>query len=165
MAIVALNSLYVAVASATTGGTAPGGSSAPTGCTLSSPFDLSPYVTGVSQEGMAATQEVTTFGSGGFQAFVAGLKSGSLTLEMLNDYAATLVNARIGLNGSVVPVGSTSPIFIEVRLNSGSRSTSNPGFICAAINRNFQTFNASVGSVPTVSWSPQITGGFAELVA
>lgn len=35
MAVIALNQLYVAVATATTGGTAPGGTTAPTGCTLS----------------------------------------------------------------------------------------------------------------------------------
>jgi len=165
MAIVALNSLYVIVASATSGGTAPGGSTAPTGCTLSSPFDLSPYLTAISQETMADTPDVTTFGSGGFKAFVAGLKSGTISLSLLNDYAATLVNARIGMNGSVVPVGSSSLIFIEVRLTSSARGSGNPGFVCAALNRNYQTFDASVGSVPTATWSPQITGGFAELVA
>lgn len=165
MAIVALNSLYVIVASATSGGTAPGGSVAPTGCTLTSPFDLSPYLTAISQETMADTPEVTTFGSGGFKAFVAGLRSGTVQLSLLNDYAATLVNARIGMNGSVVPVGSSALIFIEVRLTSSARSTSNPGFVCAALNRNYQTFDASVGAVPTATWSPQITGGFAELVA
>jgi hypothetical protein len=165
VAIEALNSLYIAVASATTGGTAPGGSAVPTGCSLSSPFDMSPYVTGIQQETMAATPGVTTFGSGGFEAFVAGLRSGTLTLNLLNDYAATLLNARLGINGSVVAAGSSSLLFVEVRRTSGTRSTSNPGFVCAVLNRNWQTFNASVGEVPTVTWSPQITGGFGELVA
>jgi hypothetical protein len=32
-------------------------------------------------------------------------------------------------------------------------------------SRNFQTFNASVGEVPTCAWNPQITGGYAELAA
>jgi hypothetical protein len=35
----------------------------------------------------------------------------------------------------------------------------------AVLNRNFQTFNASVGEVPTCAWNPQITGGYAELAA
>lgn len=165
MAIAALNSLYIAVAASTTGGTAPGGASAPTGCSLSSASDISAYVTGIQQEVTAATPTVTTFGSGGFEAFVAGLKSGSLSLTLLNDYAASALNSLIGVAGSIRPVGSSSLIYIEVRPSSGSRSTSNPGFICAAINRNFQTFNASVGEVPTCTWNPQITGGFAELTA
>jgi hypothetical protein len=165
MAITALNSLYVIVASATTGGTAPGGSTAPTGCTLSSPFDLSPWVTGISQSSGAAEQNVTTFGSGGFEQFVMGLKSGSLTLELLNDYAASMVNARLGVNGTIAAAGSDTTFFIEVRLTSSARGSGNPGFVCAAKNVNFSTFNASVGSVPTVSWSPRITGGYGELVA
>ena len=165
MAIEALTSLYVAVAQSTTGGTAPGTASTPTGCSLSSPSDISAYVTGVQTEAMAATPGVTTFGSGGFEMFVAGLKSGTLSLNLLNDYAASALNSLIGVNGSVRAVGSTSLIYIEVRRTSSSRSTSNPGFICAALNRNFQTFAASVGEVPTCTWNPQITGGYAELTS
>ena len=110
MAIQALNSLYVAVAQATTGGTAPGGVTAPTGCALTSPSDISGYVTAIDQSITSATTEVTTFGSGGYQAFVQALRSGSLSLTLLNDYAAGLINALIGVNGTVRAVGSTSPI-------------------------------------------------------
>lgn len=165
MAIEALNSLYIIIAQSTTGGTAPGGTSAPTGCTLSTPSDISGFVTGIQQETMANTLNVTTFGSGGFEAFVAGLKSGTLTLNMLNDYAAAALNALIGINGSVRPVGSTSTMVVEVRRSSAARSSTNPGFVCAVLNRNFQTFNANVGEVPAVTWSPQITGGYGELIA
>lgn len=165
MSITALTSLYVAVAASTTGGTAPGGSSAPTGCSLSSPSDISSYVTSIQQEATSATPPVTSFGSGGFEAFVIGLKTGTLNLSLLNDYAAGALNSLIGVAGSVVPVGSSSLLYVEVRRTSSSRSSSNPGFICAVLNRNFQTFNASVGEVPTCAWNPQITGGYAELAA
>ena len=165
MAIQALNSLYIIISSATSGGTAPGGSSAPTGCTLSTPSDISAFVTGIQQETMAATPTVTTFGSGGYEAFVAGLKSGTLSLSMLNDYAASQLNALIGINGSVRSVGSSSLLYIEVRPTSAARGSGNPGFVAACLNRNFQTFNASVGEVPTCTWNPQITGGYGELTA
>ena len=101
----------------------------------------------------------------GFEAFVIGLKTGTLNLSLLNDYAAGALNSLIGVAGSVVPVGSSSLLYVEVRRTSNSRSSSNPGFICAVLNRNFQTFNASVGEVPTCAWNPQITGGYAELAA
>jgi len=65
----------------------------------------------------------------------------------------------------VVPVGSSSLIFIEVRVSSAARSTGNPGFVCAALNKNWSTFSASVGAVPTVTWTPQISGSYGELVA
>jgi len=165
MAIQALNSLYVIVSSATSGGTAPGGTSAPTGCTLTSPSDISAFVTGIDQGVEVDTPEVTTFGSGGFKAFVAGLRSGNLDLTLLNDYAASQLNALIGLNGSVRAVGSTSPIFIEVRPTSSARSASNPGFVCAALSIGFSTFSAQVGQVPMANWRVQLTGGFAELIA
>lgn len=165
MAIQALNSLYVAIAQSTSGGTAPGGSSAPTGCTLTSATDISAYVTGIDQSIAAATQEVTTFGSGGFQAFVAGLKSGTLNLTLLNDYAAGALNALIGINGTVRAVGSATPLIIEVRVSSGTRSATNPGFVCSALSTGFSTFSASVGGLPMANWQLQVTGGFGELVA
>ena len=164
MAIIALTQLYVAVATGTTGGTAPGGTVAPTGCALSGTVsDISAYVTGVQQDADYDTPDVTTFGSGGFRAFVAGLKQGKLSLTLLNDYAASALNSLIGLAGSTVAVGGTG--FLEIRPTSGARSTSNPGLVCKILNQNWQTFNAQVGAVPTCSWAPQITGGFAELVA
>jgi hypothetical protein len=165
MAIVALNSLYIAIAAATTGGTAPGGTTAPTGCTLTSPTDISAFVTAIDQSVEVDPIDVTAFGSGGFKAFVLGLRMGQVNLTLLNDYAASQINALIGLNGSVRAVGSSSLLYLEVRPTSSARSSSNPGFVCAVLNRNFQTFNAGVGALPTVSWQPQITGGFAELTA
>ncbi|NDD85634.1 hypothetical protein EBZ38_15340, partial [bacterium] len=158
-------SLYVIISSATSGGTAPGGTSAPTGCTLTSPSDISAFVTGIDQGVAVETLEATTFGSGGFKAFVAGLRSGNLDLTLMNDYAAAQLNALIGLNGSVRAVGSSSPLFIEVRPSSAARSGSNPGFVCAALSIGFSTFAAQVGQIPMANWKVQITGGFAELTA
>lgn len=165
MPIAALNSLYVIIAQSTTGGTAPGGNTAPTGCTLSTPTDISGFITGIDQGVEVASLDTTNFAAGGFQQFVLGLRSGQLNLTMMNDYAASQLNALIGLNGSVRPVGSSSLLMVEVRPTSAARSTGNPGFVCAVLNRNFQTFSASVGEVPMVNWQPQITGGFAELTA
>jgi len=165
MAIAALNSLYVIIASATSGGTAPGGSTAPTGCTLSTPSDISGFITGIDQGVEVDSIDATSMGSGGFRAFVLGLRSGQLNLTMMNDYAASQLNSLIGLNGSVRAVGSSSLLYVEVRPTSGARSSTNPGFVCAVLNRNFQTFSGSVGELPMVSWQPQITGGFAELTA
>jgi hypothetical protein len=163
MAIIALTGLNVTVAAATSGGTAPGGVVAPTGCTLTTPTDISAYVTAIQQEVDFDTPDITTFGAGGFRAFVFGLKQGKLQLTLLQDYAVANLNGLVGNNGSVIPVGSSG--FIEVRPTNAARSTSNPGFVAKVLNQNFQTFNAQVGAVPTCAWSVQITGGFAELVA
>ncbi|NDG19861.1 MAG: hypothetical protein EB117_16575 [Betaproteobacteria bacterium] len=122
-------------------------------------------MTGIDQGVAVETLEATTFGSGGFKAFVAGLRSGNLDLTLMNDYAAAQLNALIGLNGSVRAVGSSSPLFIEVRPSSAARSGSNPGFVCAALSIGFSTFAAQVGQIPMANWKVQITGGFAELTA
>jgi hypothetical protein len=164
MAITALTSFYVLVSTATTGGTAPGGATAPTGCTLSgTTADISAFVSQLEAGADVATQDITTFGSGGYTAFVAGLRSGVMSMTAFNDYAASQLNALIGMNGSVISVGSAG--FIEVRPTSSSRSATNPGFVARIINTGFRLVNATVGQPPTVAWAPVITGGFAELTA
>lgn len=163
MAIAALTVLSIQVAAATSGGTAPGGAVAPTGCTLTSPIEIGGWVTQSAQAVNVATVDSTTFGSGGYSAFVAGLKSGTLTLNILNDYAASSIDVYLGLNGTKIAVGATG--FIEVKPTTAARSATNPAFICMVVNNGWQTFNATVGGLATVSWSPVITGGFAELVA
>lgn len=164
MAITALTSFYVLVATTTSGGTAPGGSSAPTGCTLTgTTADISAFVSQLESGGDIATQDVTTFGSGGYSAFVAGLRSGVVSMSLFNDYAAAQINALVGANGSVISVGSAG--FIEVRPTSSARSATNPGFVAKIINTGFRLVNATVGQPPTVTWAPVVTGGFAELTA
>ena len=164
MAIVAATTFFCQVAAATSGGVAPGGSTAASGAVaLTSPTDISGFITQIEIGMDLDTPDVTTFGSGGYAAFVAGLKKGALSLAMLNDYAASQLNALLGMNGSVIPFGGTG--FIEVRPASGSRTATNPGFVAKIINNGWRMVNASVGQVPTVAWSPMITGGTGELTA
>lgn len=163
MAIAALTVLSIQVAATYTGGTAPGGASTPTGGSLATPSEIGAYVTQANQSVAVATVDATTFGSGGYSAFVAGLKSGSISLNILNDYAAAAIDTLIGLNGTKIAVGNTG--FIEVRPTTAARSATNPAFVAMIINNGWSTFNATVGGLATVTWNPQITGGFAELVA
>ena len=164
MAITAITGLYVLVATTTSGGTAPGGSSAPSGCTLTgTTSDISAFVSQIEVGADVATQDVTTFGSGGYSAFVAGLRTGQMSMTLFNDYAASQLNAVVGMNGTVIPVGSAG--VIEVRLTSSARSSTNPGFVARIVNTGFRFVNATVGNAPTVTWSPVVTGGFAELTA
>lgn len=163
MPIAAATSWYVIVAAATSGGTAPGGATAPTGCTLTTPSDISGFITQIEVGADLDTPDATTFGSGGYNAFVAGLRRGVMNMTAFNDYAASQLNALIGMNGSVIPFGGAG--FVEVRPTSSARSTSNPGFVCRVIHNGWRMVNAGVGQIPTVQWNPVITGGFAELTA
>jgi hypothetical protein len=163
MAVAALTTAFFSVAATTTGGTAPGGSTAPTGCSLSSPTDLAGYLTAVEAGMDVATLDTTTFGSGGYTAMVAGLKTGVMNLALLQDFAASAVEATIGMNGSVIAVGAQG--FVEVRPGTGARSTTNPGFICKVINNGWRFMNATVGGLSVIQWNVTITGGFASLTA
>ena len=163
MAVAALTTAFFSVAAGTTGGTAPGGATAPTGCSLTTPTDLSSYLTQVEAGQDYATLDTTTFGSGGFTNMVAGLKTGTLNLALLQDFAASALNAVLGANGSVIAVGATG--FVEVRPGTGARSATNPGFICKVINNGWRFLNASVGGLSVVQWNVTVTGGYAELVA
>jgi hypothetical protein len=163
MPVQALNTAHIIVSATTTGGTAPGGSVAPTGCSLVSPADISTFVTSVSTPVTVTELDSTGFGGGGFTAIVAGLRQGTFDLSCNQDYAAAQLNALLGLNGTVAQPGGF--FFIEVRASSAARSAGNPGFIARVLHSGWQTFNAQVGQIPTVTVSLRTTGGFAELIA
>jgi hypothetical protein len=163
MAIIAQTVLSVQIAAATSGGTAPGGAAAPTGCTLTSPTEIGGWVTAVVNGVDVATLDTTTFGSGGFVTMVAGLKNASLQLTVLQDFAAAAPDALIGILGSVIPFGGTG--FVEIKPTTAARSSTNPAFVCKVINKTWKPFNTQVGNVPTVGWDLQVVGGFGELVA
>ena len=164
MAIIALTTLFAQVAAAGSGGTAPGGNGPPAaGFTLTTPTDISGNVKTIDSMIDVAEQDVTTFGTGGYMAFVAGLKSGTMQLDVFNDLAAAALNSLLGINGTVLPVGALG--FIEVRASSAVRSATNPSFVAAIINRGWKPFAANVGAPNGFQWSPQITKGFGELVA
>jgi hypothetical protein len=153
----------VQIAATTTGGTAPGGATAPTGCTLSSPTDISAFVVNIEDGLDVDTKDATSFGSGGYAAMVAGIKKGVINLSIMQDYAAGGPNALIGMNGSVIAVGGSG--FIEIRPSSAARSATNPGFIAKILNDGWRPMNAAVGEIPMIAWNITVTGGFAELIA
>ena len=90
MAVAALTTAYLAVAASTTGGTAPGTASAPTGCSLSSASDISSWLTQMEVGSDYATQDTTTFGSGGYTMMVAGLKTGTANFNLLLGHCTTV---------------------------------------------------------------------------
>lgn len=162
MAVAAQVSGYFAIGTAWTG-TAPGTGTTPSGTLTAT--DISNWVVNANVAGVTATQNATTFGSGGFDTYVAGLKSGTLTLELLQDFAASATDALLGLNGSTRPFGSTSLLYLEIKPTSAARSATNPSFVCAVLNTKWDFLGAKVGDLPKVAWTPQITGAYAELTS
>lgn len=163
MAVIAQIQMYIAVAAATSGGVAPGGTTAPSGAVaLTAPTDLSQWVTQAATPYDVAEVDSTNFGTGGFETVVAGLKSGTISFSINQDFAAAAPNALLGINGSVAAPGGL--FFVEVRPTSSARSATNPGFIAKVLHKGWKTFNAQVGAISTIDLSLRITGGFGELV-
>ena len=163
MAVQAITSLYVAVASATSGGTAPGGAVPPTGAVaLTSPVDISQWVTAVESGGEVDAVDANTFGSGGYSTTVAGIVKGKLDLSIYDDYAAGAIHALLGPNGSIAKQGQY--FFVEIRPTSAARSASNPGWLAKVIHLG-STTSMKVGAVPEFALSVGTSGAFGELIA
>jgi hypothetical protein len=168
LSIAALIGCYVFVGTGTTGGTAPGGASAPTGCTINgTTADVSAWAFEVNTEDEVDVQDSTTFGSGGYKMFVQGLKSATVEVGFFQDYAGSSINVYLGHNGTIGKPGDATlgQFFIEVRASSAARSATNPGFIAKVVHQGCKAYQAKVGDIPLIGVKLQPTGGYAELIA
>lgn len=161
MAITVLTSSQIQLATAWTG-TAPGlpGTQTISG-TLTSASDISAFVQSVGVETSAALQDGTTFASGGFVSNYAGLKSGTLTLNLLNDFAASQLDAiiRTTLGG----LGAT--VYYDVKPTNSARGASNPSYVGAVILSDWKPITTQVGNLTVVSVSWSTVGKFDTLTS
>lgn len=94
----------------------------------------------------ADDKDTTTFGNG-YRTRVAGLKSGSLKLNFLQDYAASSVEATLySLLGTIATV--------VILPTSGTASATNPSYTVPCLVNQIQPLSASVGdlAVQQVTW-------------
>lgn len=161
MAISVLTNATVLLGTTWTG-TAPGlpGTQTVSG-TIASSSDITSFVQSVGVETSAALQDGTTFGSGGFVAQYAGLKSGTFTLNVINDFAASQLDAiiRTTLGG----LGAT--VYYDVKPTSSARGASNPSYVGAVILSDWKPITTQVGNLTVVSISWSTTGQFATLTS
>ncbi len=93
----------------------------------------------------------------GWSDVLGGLKSGTLNLEILDDYAAASIDATLWpLLGTVVS--------FEVRPDAGAASTSNPKYT-GSILVNAHGIGGAVGELPTKSQSYPTTGAITRATA
>lgn len=103
-------------------------------------------------------KDVTTFASGGWSEVLGGLKSGTLSVEFLQDFAAGELDSLMWpLLGSVVP--------FEVRADSGVVSTSNPKFTGNILINGWNPVTGSVGDEATVSVDFPTSGAVTRATA
>jgi hypothetical protein len=102
-------------------------------------------------------QETTAFGSQ-WRTRIAGLQSGSITLEFHQDFAASAIDTVIwpllGTNATVTvrPAGSVT-------------SASNPAFTGTFLVTQYSPFNSTVGDLATLSLTWPLTGALTRATA
>lgn len=102
-------------------------------------------------------QETTAFGSS-WRTRIAGLKSGSITLEFHQDFAAGALDSilwpLLGTNATVV-----------VTPTSGSVTASNPSYTGTFLVTSYTPFASTVGDLATVGITWPLTGELTRATA
>jgi hypothetical protein len=104
--------------------------------------DISSSLAGASLELTVEEVDKTSLGSGGWREVAAGLKSGSVTLNFQQDFAAASIDATlwplIGTEGTVV-----------IRPSSGSVGSSNPAYTATVLISQYTPIAGAVGDLAT----------------
>jgi hypothetical protein len=102
-------------------------------------------------------QETTSFGSE-WRTRIAGLKSGSITLEFHQDFAAGALDSilwpLLGTNATVVVVPT-----------SGTVTSSNPSYSGSFLVTQYTPYASTVGDLATVSLSWPLSGALTRATA
>lgn len=103
--------------------------------------------------------ETTAFG-GGWRTRVAGLKSGSVTLNFFQDFGATAVDSTLYplFNG-----GSYATVVITP--TSTAVSSTNPAYTAVCLVSQYQPYSASVGDIATLSVTWPTSGTVSRATA
>jgi predicted secreted protein len=107
--------------------------------------NLSSVLQSVSLDLSADEIETTAFGSG-YRTRIAGLKSGSVTLNFFQDFGASSVDATIA---PLFTAGSYGTVVIIP--TSAAVSATNPSYSAVCLISQYQPFSASVGDIATLS--------------
>jgi predicted secreted protein len=96
--------------------------------------------------------ETTSFGSGGFRERIGGLKSGTVSLDFHQDYAAGSIDSQIfpllgGTASVVIRPGGTAAV-----------GSANPEFALTALVTEYSPVEGAVGDLATFSVSWPTTG-------
>jgi hypothetical protein len=105
--------------------------------------DLSAYVTAVTINQAFDELEVTAMGDTAHK-FTKGLEASTITLDFLNDNAATTVIPTLrAAYGTTVPV--------TIKQSSGATSATNPLYSTTVLVNNLQNINGAVGDISSQS--------------
>jgi hypothetical protein len=113
--------------------------------------NISDSVAQASLELTAADVDVTDFGSGGFTEVVGGLKSGTVSLDFHQDYAAGAIASLLNpLLGSIATV--------TLKPNGTVTSATNPVWTATVLVNSITPISGAVGDLATFSVSYPTSG-------
>ncbi len=121
--------------------------------------NLSNVLQSVSLDLSSDELETTAFG-GGWRTRVAGLKSGSVTLNFFQDFAAGAVDATLY---PLYSGGSYATVVITP--TSTAVSATNPAYTAVCLVSQYQPFASSVGDIATLSVTWQTSGTVSRATA
>lgn len=102
--------------------------------------DLSTYIRSVTIDSSQNMTDDTAMGDA-FTSNAAGLASWSITLEMLQDYAASKVDATMN---SCLGIGVTPKVLV-IKPTSGTVGTANPSYTGSGVLESYNPVAGSVG--------------------
>jgi hypothetical protein len=101
--------------------------------------------------------ETTAFG-GEWRTRVGGLKSGSLTLQFMQDFGSSSVDATL------YPLLNTLATVVIVP-TSGSVTATNPSYTATCLVNSYSPFASSVGDIATLSVTWPVSGTVTRATA
>jgi hypothetical protein len=120
--------------------------------------DLSSSLAGASLEITVEEIDKTSLGSQGWREVAAGLKSGSVTLNFLQDFGAGSVDATLfpllGTEGTVV-----------IRPASGTVSATNPAYSATVLVSQYMPITGAVGDLQTFDITIPTVGAITRATA
>ena len=160
MTVAALNSSTLLLGTAWTG-TAPGTGTTPSGTINSGSgtyIDITSYTQESGADFSVNVLDGTTHGSGNFMTNYPGLKSGSLTLSVLADYAS-------GANMEKLWAMFGQTVYFDQKPTSSARGTSNPSAVGAVIVNSLKWVQVKVGELNVLQLTWPTTGAYAVLTS
>jgi hypothetical protein len=106
-----------------------------------------------------ADVDVTDFGSGGFTELIGGLKSGSISIDFHQDYAAASVDATI------FPLLGTIATAVIIAGNGTAASSTTPAYTATCLVNNWNPVSGAVGDLATVSVTWPTSGAVSKATA
>jgi len=119
--------------------------------------DLSDHINNITLETKYDIIETTTFGSTA-KTRVAGLADNQITLDFMQDFAASSVEATI------YPLLGTSTTIV-IKPVAGSTTTTNPQYTVSALVADWTPLKGGVGQLATASVTWPVSGTIAKVTS